>query len=129
MRTAAVVCGTVLAFAVAPLAFGHGTNPDRHGYGPWAGVGRQVDPARAPGRELPRLRTARSQTFQRADGARITRVFQQSQFFRDGGRWAPIDNRLLRSGKRLENAGNRFDVSIPTRLATGRCGSPTAPAP
>jgi Bacterial toxin 50 len=41
MRAAAVVCGAVLALAVAPLAFGHGTTPDRNGFGPWAGEGRQ----------------------------------------------------------------------------------------
>src|SRR3954447_26661766 len=99
MRAAACVCGAVLALAIAPPAFGHGTGADEHGLGPWAGIGRAGAPARTPGRELPRLRTARSQTFQRANGTRVTRVYQQSRFFQDDGRWAPIDNRLLRSGE------------------------------
>jgi RHS repeat-associated protein len=116
MRAAAVVCGVVLALAVAPLAFGHGTGPDRRGLGPWVDVGRPVDRVAAPGRELTDLRTARSQTFQRSDGVRVTRQYQQSVFYRDGGDWERIDNRLERSGNRFENAANRFDVTIPKRL-------------
>jgi RHS repeat-associated protein len=117
MRAAAVVCGAVLALTVAPLAFGHGTNPDEHGLGPWVDVGRPVPPRQAPGRELTTLRTARSRTFQRANGTRVIRVYQQSQFFRANGRWARIDNRLQAANGRYTNAGNRFDVSIPKRLA------------
>ena len=105
--------GVVLAFAVAPLAYGHGTHPDQHGLGPWSDLGESAPAVAAPGMELPDLRTARSQTFKRPDGSHVTHLFQQSVFFLDGSDWEPIDNRLERAGNKLENAANRFDVSIP----------------
>jgi len=116
MRAAAVMCGAVLALAVAPLAFGHGTGADERGLGPWVDVGRAVAPRQAPGRELVDLRTARSRTFERADGSHVTRLYQESVFYREGGDWEPIDNTLERAGDRYENAANRFDLTIPQRL-------------
>jgi hypothetical protein len=121
MRALGGLFGVVLVLVVAPLAFGHGTGADERGLGPWSSVGRAIGPVpAAPGRELPQLRTRNSKTFERADGSRVTRVFQQSVHFRDGNGWEPIRNRLEREPDgELSNAANRYVLTVPERLDEG----------
>jgi RHS repeat-associated protein len=72
------------------------------------------------GREIEELRTRRSRTFERADGSRVARVYQRSVHFRVGDGWEPIRNRLEREADGdLTNAANRYELSIPDRLAEG----------
>jgi hypothetical protein len=109
MRAVAGICGAVLMLCGAPLAMGHGTGADRDGLGPWASPGVTSGvPLVSPGRELPALRTRTSKTFERADGSRVTRIYQRSVHYRDGGGWEPIRNRLERERHGdLVNAANR----------------------
>jgi len=75
---------------------------------------------RAALHELISLRTANSQTFERADGTRTLKVFPAPVNFRSpSGAWMKIDNRLLPSGEGLENAANAYRVTVPTDLGKG----------
>jgi hypothetical protein len=121
MRAVGGLCGVVLVLVVAPVAFGHGSGADERGLGPWSSPGgiAQEAPA-APGRELPQLRTRTSKTFERADGSRVTRVFQQSVHYHDSRGWEPIRNRLEREPDGdLVNAANRYELTVPERLGDG----------
>src|SRR5437763_17122730 len=69
------------------------------GAAPVAAVDPSTSGPSTGGVELPRLRTARSRTWVRADGLHVTRVYPQVVNYRDAqGDWQPIDATLERSG-------------------------------
>jgi RHS repeat-associated protein len=74
-----------------------------------------------PVRELPKLRTATSRTFQLSDGKFETRLFEVPVNYRDDdGGWKPVDETLVEAASGgLTNAANSFDLHLPDEMDTG----------
>lgn len=76
--------------------------------------------ATAVGDELPALRTARSRTYEQADGSLVARVFAAPQHFRSGaGAWQAIATDLRATAAGYRNRANSFTVRLPRRLQDG----------
>lgn len=71
--------------------------------------------------ELQGLRTADSDTYQRADGTRVARLFDHPVNYLDGSSgWQPIDDELVpSSGGRWQTKASGVPVSLPPSLAEG----------
>ena len=75
----------------------------------------------SPIRELPRLRTATSRTFELSNGQFETRIFENPVNYRDeDGNWAPIDESLEEPASGgLTNSANSFDLHLPDHMGAG----------
>lgn len=112
----ALVCALTVAASFPLIAIGADPKSEQ---GDAAGS-RSDD---SPTRELVDRRSRTSRTFATRDGARVTRLYQGSVNFRQGGQWQKIDNTLVPSsthGYAFENRANRYDVRFPADLS----GSP-----
>lgn len=71
--------------------------------------------------ELPDKRTATSDTFEREDGERETRLYGSPVNFKDAeGNWEPIDEELEPApGGGITNGANSFDLHLPEELDEG----------
>jgi RHS repeat-associated protein len=77
--------------------------------------------ASAPGQEDYDARTAFSNTFEKADGSRVTRVFSDPvNFLDDVGRWQPIDTSLKREDGVIRTSATGYSMTLPASLASGR---------
>jgi RHS repeat-associated protein len=113
----------VAAFVVALLAVGTGIAlaQEREPAGSDGVETLSVSPVGDPGPEVVADRTANSQTFQLADGALQTRIFQSPVNYRDEtGQWKPIEEDLEEgTNSALTNGENSFDLSLPEKLDKG----------
>jgi RHS repeat-associated protein len=71
--------------------------------------------------EIAAERTPTSQTFQLANGARETEIFESPINYLDAaGQWKPIGDQLEETaGGEITNGANDFDVTLPERLGAG----------
>lgn len=113
--------GALAAFLVA-LVVGSATNADTSSPAVTSAISTPApvvsDEQPAPGTEVVDRRTEDSKTYERADGAYVTRLFPQAVNFRDGVDWRSIDNTLVEAAAdgyvhRRANAG---DALIPRSL-------------